>query len=152
MTIMKNVLCFSATAMICFLMAACSSFRDDTDPFDTQEAVKDLSGVWKISNVTRNGVDITDNVDFTSFALHLESDGTYRIENYLPFVVKADGTWATDDPQYPFMLSFHEQGEADTTSVELVYPNIDGQRNLLINLSPGCSSNTYVYTMKRDSN
>lgn len=149
---MKNVLSLSVTAMLCLLMTACSSFRDDTDPFDTHEAIKDLSGVWKISGVTRNGVDITEDVDFSSFALHLESDGTYKIENYLPFVVKESGTWTTDDPQYPFLLSFQEQGSASTTSVELVYPNVDGQRNLLINLSPGCGSNTYVYTMKRNSN
>ena len=133
-------------------VAACSSFNDDSDPYHVSEATKDLSGTWKISTATRNGTDITAVVDFSQFALHLNTDGTYTLENYLPFVARHDGTWSIDDPKYPFKLFFTEAGSQDTTHVEMNYPIQNGARELLIKLSPGCGSNTYTYTMVRTSN
>lgn len=138
--------------VIVCMLASCSTFNDDTDPFSSNEAVKDLSGTWKISAVTRNGVDIMAEMDFTQFSLNLSADGTYSINNYLPFVVRKDGTWKTDDPHYPFVLSFQESGAESPTEVELKYPISDGKRKLYISLSPGCYSNTYVYQMERVTN
>lgn len=129
--------------------AACSSFDDDTNPYGVSEAQKNLSGVWKLQNVTRNDVDITQDMDFTQFALHMEDDGTYHIENYLPFVVSQDGTWATDDAQFPFRLTFTENGAQQGTQIDINYPIVNGERSLSITLSPGCSSNTYTYTLTR---
>lgn len=130
-------------------LAACGSFTDDTDPYNVQEAVKDLSGEWHITNVTRNGTDITEGMDFSNFVLHLNTDGSYKIDNYLPFVVKGDGSWLVDDPYHPFHLAFKESSASDTTVVTLNYPIEDGKRKLLITLSPGCYSNSYNYTMER---
>lgn len=63
-----------------------------------------------MSAVSRNGIDITDMMDFTRFHIVLNEDNTYEIENYLPFIVKANGSWSVDDPIYPFHLLLKENG------------------------------------------
>ena len=133
-------------------MTSCSQFSDDSSPYDVAEAVKGLDGVWKLKTVTRNGIDITSDMDFSKFALHMNSDGTYHIENYLPFVVEKDGTWKTDDPHYPFRLSFLENGTAGDVSVDFNIPVVNGQRSLQITLSPGCASNVYTYMLEKNNN
>ena len=133
-------------------MTGCSQFSDDSNPYDVAEAVKGLDGVWKLKTVTRNGIDITSDMDFSKFALHMNSDGTYHIENYLPFVVEKDGTWKTDDPHYPFRLSFLENGTAGDVSVDFNIPVVNGQRSLQITLSPGCASNVYTYMLEKNNN
>lgn len=123
-----------------------------TDPYDIAESTKDLSGVWKLQTVVRNGIDITEDMDFSQFVLNLKADGTYSIENYLPFVVKEDGTWSLDNPTMPFMLCFKEASQTQSVDVELNYPIIDGHRSLSIKLSPGCGSNTYSYQLMKVAN
>ena len=149
---MKNLM--TKVAVVCLTMlamASCGTFSDDTDPYGGKEAVKDLSGVWKLKTVTRNSIDITTQMDFSQFTLNLNSDGTYSIDNYLPFIVRESGTWGTDDPTYPFMLSFKEQSTNASIDVELSYPIVDGKRALSITHSPGCYTNTYTYTLERVS-
>lgn len=149
--VMKNKIIYAIIVLAGGIFASCSTFSDDTDPYGAVEGLKDLSGAWKIENVTRNNIDITRSVDFSQFTLHLLADGTYHIENYLPFVVRQNGTWGIDDPQYPFNLSFKENGQAENMTVELKYPISNGERKLFITLSPGCSSNKYVYQLIRTS-
>ena len=146
---MKHKIINVFIVLAAMLLASCSTFNDDTDPYGAAEGVKDLSGAWKIESVSRNNIDITRAVDFSQFTLHLLADGTYHIDNYLPFVVRHNGTWAIDDPQYPFNLMFKENGKDDLTTVELKYPISSGERKLLITLSPGCSTNKYVYQLIR---
>lgn len=134
------------------MTVACSSFDDDSNPYGVEEAVKDLSGTWKLKTVTRNGSDITSAMDFTKFSLKLNNDGSYSLENYLPFVVSKDGTWAVNDPKHPFMITFTETGSAAPVALEFDYPMVNGQRAISITLSPGCYSNSYVYTMYRVNN
>ena len=134
------------------LLSSCSQFNDDSNPFEISEAVKDVSGVWKLKAVTRNNIDITSEMDFTKFALRMNSNGTYELENYLPFVVERNGTWKTDDPQFPFRLSFLEQGAANSVDVDFNFPVTNGLRSLQITLSPGCASNVYTYTLERTEN
>ncbi len=149
---MKKLLTRVAVACLTALVAAsCSTFSDDTNPYGGKEAVKDLSGVWKLKTVTRNSIDITTQMDFSKFTLNLNSDGSYSIDNYLPFIVRENGTWCTDDPAYPFMLSFKEQTANASIDVELSYPIVNGKRALSITHSPGCYSNTYTYTLERVS-
>lgn len=133
-------------------VASCSQFSDDSSPYDVLEAVKNVGGTWKLKTVTRNNVDITADMDFSRFALHMNNDGTYHIENYLPFVVRQDGTWTTDDPQQPFRLSFKENGVAVPVDVDFNFPIVGGQRTLKVTLSPGCASNVYTYTLERTEN
>ena len=131
------------------LLGACDKFSaTESDVFE--ETDKDLSGVWKLEKVTRNGIDITELMDFTQFSLDLNKDGTYVVENYLPFVVKDDGKWQVDDPLYPFHLIFKTEGSnQDEVSVEIEYMIVNGKRSLSIDLSPGCFSNVYTYVFNR---
>lgn len=142
-------LCTVALIVSVGVFSACSQFVDDSDPYSVTEAVKDVSGVWKLKSVTRNNIDITGEMDFTKFALRINSNGTYELENYLPFVVERNGTWKTDDPLFPFRLSFLEQGAANSVDVDFNYPVTNGIRSLQITLSPGCASNIYTYFMER---
>ncbi|MCQ2113887.1 MAG: DUF5004 domain-containing protein [Bacteroidaceae bacterium] len=130
--------------MLISIMVSCST----NDVYDVEESVKDISGVWKLQSVSRNGVDITESMDFSQFALNLNGDGTYTIDNYLPFVVKENGIWSTDNPTMPFQILFKEESN-EPVKVELNYPTVNGARSLTIKLSPGCYSNTYTYQLKR---
>lgn len=134
--------------MLISIMVSCSTI----DAYDVEESVKDISGVWKLQMVSRNGIDITESMDFSQFALNLNSDGTYTIDNYLPFVVKENGIWDTDNPTMPFQIVFKEESKSEPVKVELNYPIVNGSRSLTIKLSPGCYSNTYVYQLIRTSN
>ena len=98
---------FLAVAAVA-LATSCSTFSDDSNPYEVSESAKNLSGTWKLQTVTRNGIDITKSMDFTRFQLQLKDDGTYSIQNYLPFVVSGEGQWAVNDPQHPMQLSFQE--------------------------------------------
>lgn len=132
-------------------LAGCDSYSDDTELI-TEESNKDLSGVWQLEQVTRNSVDITEEMDFSQFKLHLNSDQTYSIDNYLPFIVKNGGTWQVDDPQYPFHLIFQESGASSGVSTEISYPVVDGKRKISLTLSPGHRSNTYKYVFAKVTN
>lgn len=129
---------------IALIAGACSEFQDKTDYSEIEEPVKDLSGTWKILTATRNGQDISLMMDFTKFRLRLNSDGSYALENPLPFLVRSNGQWKTDDPQYPFILTFTEEGAAPKAT-ELYFPVVDGKRRISLTFSPGCRSNTYTY-------
>ena len=65
-------------------------------------------------------------------------------------MVEKDGKWSTDDPHYPFRLSFIENGSATDVSVDFNIPVINGQRSLQISLSPGCASNVYTYKLEKE--
>lgn len=115
-----------------------------------EETYKDLSGNWRLDKVTRNGIDITPLMDFSKFSLELNANGSYVIENYLPFVVKNSGKWQVDDPLYPFHLIFEEESaDAKEVSVEIEYMIVNGKRSLSIDLSPGCFTNAYTYVFNR---
>lgn len=148
---MNKIFKITCGVVLAFMLAACSSFSDDTSPYDTQESVKDVSGDWKLKTVSRNDADITDKMDFSQFVLHLNSDGSYQIDNYLPFIVSGNGTWKTDDPYMPFKMIFNENTD-NKVEVELNYPIVDGERLLNVTFSPGCYSNVYTYTLERSSN
>ena len=131
------------------LMAtSCSDYKDDT-PDNFPEAEKNLSGVWKLSSVTRNTVDITEAMDFSQFRLHLNGNGSYSLENPMPFPVGNEGKWEVDDPQHPYTLYFTESDALGKVEVEINYPIILGERKLSITHSPGCGSNSYVYLFER---
>lgn len=70
-----NLACIFTVAF----MVGCSAFNDDSDPYGVGEATKDISGVWKLLSVSRNDIDITNEMDFTQFTLNINPDGTYHI-------------------------------------------------------------------------
>jgi hypothetical protein len=127
---------------------ACDAFRNEA-PTDYIESPKDITGVWRIIKASRNGSDITEAFDFTSFRLIFNSDRTYTVENRLPFPVKTAGTWSLDDPQYPFNLIFRENGSGQELISGLTYPVVNGKRQMNISFSPGCHSNIYTYVLEQ---
>lgn len=132
-----------------FIFGSCNTFNDEVLPENYAETPKDISGEWELYEVSRNGVDITEKMDFSKFHLHLNSDNTYELENYLPFIVKQNGTWSVDDPLYPFHLSFKEGTNEHELQTEIQYVTRNGNRQLIITLSPGCHMNEYVYTFQK---
>ena len=89
-------------------VSSCDTFKDEITPESYSEVAKNINANWQLSAVSRNGVDITDMMDFTRFHIVLNEDNTYKIENYLPFIVKGNGSWSVDDPIYPFHLFFKD--------------------------------------------
>ena len=67
------------------------------------------------------------------------------IENYLPFLVKKNGTWRIDNLKYPFFLTFQEEGADREAITEITYPIVQGKRPKTHTIRPGCPSNYYVY-------
>ncbi|MCD7973146.1 MAG: DUF5004 domain-containing protein [Candidatus Azobacteroides sp.] len=132
------------------LATACDKFKDDVE-INYTESIKAVDGTWKIVSASRNGTDITSVMDFSAFRLKMNTDHTYTIENYLPFVVEKAGTWEVDDPQYPFMLVFREEAESPST-LAMDFPVKNGKRQLILSFSPGCYSNIYTYVFEKEDN
>lgn len=131
------------------IVSACETFKDEITPDTFVEVPKQLDGKWQLKTVVRNGTDITDVMDFSQFQLIMNKDSTYTIENYLPFLVKKNGKWKTDDPTYPFFLTFQEEGSLNEAKTEITYPIVQGKRHITLTISPGCSSNSYVYSFEK---
>jgi hypothetical protein len=113
----------------------------------SSEPVKDLTGNWQIIKATRNGTDLTTRFNFSQFRIRF-TDSTYTIDSLVPFIVNRNGKWSFDDPSYPFTLSLQATDSSAKTS-PLQYPVTGGERNLIITFSPGCSLNSYQYTLKK---
>lgn len=113
----------------------------------SSEPVKELSGSWSIIKATRNGTDLTSRFDFSHFRINF-SDSSYTIDSLVPFIVSRNGKWSFDDPQYPFNINFTETDSAEKTSA-LQFPVVSGQRNVTITFSPGCTLNSYQYTLQK---
>ena len=113
------------------------------------ESVKDVSGNWKIIKATRNGTDLTSIVDFSQFRLSF-NQGNYTLVNKVPFLVSQNGTYALDDPKYPFKITF-TAGAATPVATAFNFPIVNGVRQLSLTFSPGCTNNTYVYVFQKSN-
>src|SRR5687768_928328 len=131
---MKNIYMQALAIMMLVSCLSCENNDDDA----LAESVKNIDGSWKVVSVTRNDLDITSAFDFTRFRVDFSEDGTYSFENYLPFIVKQPGTWALDDPQYPFKINFSEGSSAEMVAADLTYPVVQGKRQIQLTFSPGC--------------
>ena len=116
-------------------VSSCDTFKDEITPESYSEVAKNINANWQLSAVSRNGVDITDMMDFTRFHIVLNEDNTYKIENYLPFIVKGNGSWSVDDPIYPFHLFFKENGTETEIKTLIGFRTVDGKRQMTITLS-----------------
>ena len=112
-----------------------------------QEALKDISGNWQVIKATRNGTDLTALVDLSQFRITF-ANGSYKLENKLPFIVTQDGAYSLDDPQYPFKITFTASG-GPAISTGFTYPIVNGKRQLSLTFSPGCANNSYVYVLQQ---
>ncbi len=135
----------------CFLVCSCNTFNSDEDE-NVTEFTKEVDGTWRVIKASRNGTEITKLMDFSKFTLILNSDNTYSMQNYLPFLVKKEGTWHVDDPQYPFKLIFDQAGASEEVVAMLSYPVVNGKRQVSLSFSPGCPSNIYTYVFEKVSN
>lgn len=113
----------------------------------TKESVKDISGNWKIIRATRNGADLTSLADLSQFRLNF-NNGKYSLLNKVPFLVSKDGSYALDDPKYPFQITFTATGGAPVATA-FDFPIVNGVRQLTITFNPGCANNSYVYVFKK---
>ncbi|WP_346238362.1 DUF5004 domain-containing protein [Niabella insulamsoli] len=112
------------------------------------EAAKNIAGSWKIVSVSRNGVDITNFFDFTGFNIEFRQDGSYTINNPVPFIVSQNGSWSLDDPTHPLRISFTQANTSQTIINEFNYPVVGGARQIILTGSPGCTANTYQYALE----
>ena len=142
MMFMRKIICIS----VLILLAVASCKKENTDI--PAEPVKTIAGSWKIIKASRNGTDLTTRFDFSAFRINF-TDSSYTLTNPVPFIVSKNGKWSFDDPQYPFKLSLTAQNDTAKTS-EFSYPVVNGVRNIVVSLSPGCRSNTYQYTLQQD--
>ncbi len=110
---------------------------------------RNIEGAWRVSKASRNGTDLTPYFRFDDFRLHILSDAAYEIENPLPFLVSKGGSWTFDDPTFPGEISFTEEGGTAPATSAFLYPIVGGRRMISISFSPGCSANTYEYTLER---
>ena len=146
----KNpVLALSLILIVC----SCGMFETDHLITENPEVPLDISGNWQVINASRNGLDITDLMEFTKFRLNLNESGMYSIDNYLPFVTQeTNGKWAIDDPVYPFRLFLYDTNGSNEIVALLNYPVIEGKRRIILTFSPGCGSNTYSYVFEKSGN
>jgi len=115
------------------------------------ESKKDLTGTWKVVKATRNGTNLLPIYDFSQFSITFTgSTSTYILNNPVPFIVPANGKYAFDDPQYPYAITFTATGGAPV-STAFNYPIINGARQIIMTFSPGCSQNTYVFTLAKSN-
>lgn len=135
--------------LLAISMGSCNTFKDEIDPDNYSEIPKNMDGEWILNAVSRNGIDITERMDFNRFRVFLNKDNTYKLEGYLPFLVKNDGTWRVDDPLYPFHLIFKEATVDKEVTTEIKLLTVDGHRRITLEISPGCYSNKYIYTFEK---
>jgi hypothetical protein len=132
----------------CALVMGCLLFSckvEHTTPLN--ESIKTIAGSWGIIHATRGGTDLTSGFDFTHFRI-VFTDSTYVIDSLVPFIVKTNGKWAFDDPQYPFNITFKPTDSASVTT-PFSFPVTGGVRNIILSFSPGCTSNIYQYTLQK---
>ena len=149
MKLASSIKLITAFCFILYLMWSCSLIEDEKPVYT--ESTKRIGGTWKIVKAYRNEVDITGLMDFTKFRISFQQDKTYKIENYLPFIVSKNGTWGLDDPQYPFHLSFTAEGAQVPLETTLNYPIVNGGRQIGLTFSPGCKNNRYTYILEETS-
>lgn len=136
---------FISVIMVLFLFAVTNSCQKENTRI-IPEAKKDIVGTWKLASVTRNGVDVTNNFDFSTFTLEFKQDGSYVVGNQAPFIISKNGTWSFDDATHPLHISFMQTGNPQPFKNEFDYPVVEGVRRIVLTGSPGCSSNKYQYS------
>lgn len=139
---MKNIFGL-LIAFISILLSCKKTERLPTEP------LKNPEGSWKITKAVRNGTDLTPWVNFSRFRITFQKDGAYSIESNVLFVVNGNGTWSFNDPHHPFALFFHADGSDAAVISQLAYPVVKGRRNIQLTFSPGCTANTYEYTLEQ---
>lgn len=146
----KVILAFAGYMQVVVLVIALLSSCKTEKIAPVAESAKDIAGSWKVLKATRNGTDITSLIDFTQFRVNFDNEGNYTLVNRMPFIVGANGKYALDDPSYPFNISFAPTG-GQLTKTTFNYPVVSGVRQINLTFSPGCTLNTYIYTLVKSN-
>lgn len=128
-----------------------SSCEDGISDMATAETVKDITGSWKVVQLTRNGEDLSQRLDLTDFRIDFNPDGTYTLADQLPFIAHAPGTYKLSDPQYPFALILKPEGVQEDVVASFQFPVVKGKRQLSLSFALGCESNTYQFNFEREN-
>lgn len=148
----KNVTGIVLVALV-GVLAGCRA----EDYYVAAESQKAIEGSWKIVKFSRNGTDMTERVNGEDFVLTFHDENgsdpfSYSIESRLPFVVSKNGSWAFDDPTYPFAISFSPEDGSGAREVPFLFPVMEGERRINLSFSPGCSENNYEYILEKSDN
>ncbi|MDP4210271.1 MAG: DUF5004 domain-containing protein [Bacteroidota bacterium] len=139
----KKFLC-ACLGLCAFLFTSCQK-----DIATIAESTKNVVGSWKIVQLTRNGEDMTTRLDISKFRIIFNADNTYTLQDQFSFLVTNPGTYSFDDPQYPFFMKFLPQNSTSESKVNFDYPIVNGQRQIRLKFSPGCSKNAYEYYFEK---
>ncbi|WP_245893035.1 DUF5004 domain-containing protein [Parapedobacter indicus] len=137
--------------LLAFGLTALSSCEDGISNVSTAEAAKDITGSWKVVQLTRNGEDLSERLDLTDFRIDFNPDGTYTLAEQLPFIANAPGTYSLSDPQYPFALILRPEGVQEDVVARFQFPVVEGERQLSLSFSLGCESNVYQFNFEREN-
>jgi hypothetical protein len=91
-------------------------------------------------------------MDFSAFRITFNTDNSYTIDNYLPFLVRQNGTWSVNDIQYPTLLKFKQETSSEENISTFEYLMVRGERQIILSFTPGCQSNLYSYVLEKMSN
>ncbi|MBE8715334.1 DUF5004 domain-containing protein [Sphingobacterium hungaricum] len=133
------------------ILIAQLSCKDEISKMVFDETNKDITGNWKVVQLTRNGEEIGKRMDLSGFYINFKNDGTYDLSEELPFVLNEEGNYTLSDPQYPFGIILHPKGQTNTVPVKFQFPIVKGERQLSLSFSLGCSTNTYQYQFERQN-
>ena len=128
------------------VFASCEEVTDVA----SDETSKDITGRWKIVSLIRNGEDMTERMDLSKFRIVFNADGTYTMEDQFAFIVDGPGTYRLSDPQYPFGLILTPEAKPEAKA-KFQFPVVKGKRQLSLDMSLGCSSNTYQFNFEREN-
>lgn len=149
---MKRIL-----ALCCMLLLITNCEDDVTlNPDAFTEFPVNIKGSWTINKATQNGNDITSKLEFESFTLNLDYEGsqpsTFSIPTFnVPFGIDfSSGTWQFDDITYPTKLIFKSSSGTSTSVNISTIPVATGNNNLNLSFDLGCEANTYIYSFKKN--
>src|SRR5690606_33398535 len=125
------------------------SCDDEFATASLDESTKSVAGSWQVTQITRNGEDLSKRMDFSGFTIDFDEDGKYTVSADLPFLVQGTGGYSLNDPQYPFSLVLTPSTSEEAVFVSFQFPVVNGQRQLNLTMSLGCSSNSYQYSLER---
>lgn len=129
-----------------------TSCEDEMANVVTDEPVKEITGSWKVTKLTRNSEDLSQRLDLSDFHIEFKEDGTYNVSEQMPFVLEGgSGAYMLNDPQYPFSVLMTADGTDDEVAVDFQYPVVKGKRQLNLTFSLGCTSTTYQYSFEREN-
>jgi hypothetical protein len=126
------------------------SCKDELVDTITDEAVKDVTGTWRVVSLTRNGEQLAQRLDVSKFKITFNNDGTYTLQDKLAFAVAGPGSYKLNDPSYPYSLILTEQSKP-AQNIKFQFPVIEGKRQLSLTLSPGCTGNVYQYNFVKEN-